>query len=56
MSFFRPLLAFGVGTAFGVYLAQTYDLPPLQQLLDLAVAAGRQLEEAYRKPGGRDKT
>eukprot|EP00897_Mesotaenium_endlicherianum_P009244 jgi/Mesen1/8348/ME000463S07800 len=50
MGLFKSLFSFAVGTTFGVYVAQTYNLPPLQQLVDAGLAYGKKLEELYRKP------
>ena len=49
MGFMRNVFSFGMGTIFGVYLAQTYTLPPLKMLYDQGLEMGKALEKAYKK-------
>ncbi|CAI7832234.1 unnamed protein product [Closterium sp. NIES-54] len=49
MGMFKSFLSFCAGTTFGIYVAQTYNLPPLRVVVDRAIAVGKQLEDAYRK-------
>ncbi|KAK9748639.1 hypothetical protein RND81_02G071200 [Saponaria officinalis] len=39
-----------VGTVFGVYLAQNYDVPNIKKLGDTGLAMLKHIEETYRKP------
>ena len=43
------VFSFGMGTIFGVYLAQTYTLPPLKMLYEQGLEMGKALEKAYKK-------
>lgn len=43
-----------VGTAFGVYLAQNYNVPDARKLYNTGVLIAKHLEENYRKPKKRD--
>ncbi|KAL9304582.1 hypothetical protein ACSQ67_021845 [Phaseolus vulgaris] len=46
---FRGSFFFIAGTAFGVYLAQNYQIPNLKKLADTALLQAKQVEEKYRK-------
>lgn len=43
-----------VGTAFGVYLAQNYNVPNVQKLCNTGLVIAKHIEENYRKPKNRD--
>jgi len=49
MGIIRGSFFFIAGTAFGVYLAQNYQIPNLKKLADTALLQAKQVEEKYRK-------
>ncbi|MED6143556.1 hypothetical protein PIB30_007505 [Stylosanthes scabra] len=49
--FHPPLFAFW--TAFGVYVAQNYQVPNIKKLADTALIMVNIIEEKYRKPNRR---
>ncbi|KMT07444.1 hypothetical protein BVRB_6g150640 [Beta vulgaris subsp. vulgaris] len=46
----RASFSFMVGTVFGVYVTQNYDVPNMRKLADAGTAMFKHLEETYRKP------
>ncbi|XP_021738148.1 uncharacterized protein LOC110732771 [Chenopodium quinoa] len=46
----RSSLSFIVGTVFGVYVAQNYNVPNMRKLADTGMAMFNHLEQTYRKP------
>ncbi|XP_018634167.1 PREDICTED: uncharacterized protein LOC109216820 [Nicotiana attenuata] len=50
MGFFKSTFSFVVGTGFGVYLAQNYNVPNIQKLVNTGLVIAKHLEENYRKP------
>lgn len=54
MGFIKSTFSFMVGTGFGVYLAQNYNVPNVQKLFNTALLIGKHIEENYRKPKKRD--
>lgn len=49
MGLLGPLFGFTLGTAFGIYLEQTYGLPNIREWADRAREFGREMEAKYRK-------
>ena len=45
-------LSFNAGAVFGVYLVQTYSIPPLQSAVDFSMETFKELEHQYRKTTG----
>lgn len=43
-----------MGTAFGVYVAQNYNVPNVQKLFNTGLLIAKHIEENYRKPKKRD--
>lgn len=39
-----------MGTVFGVYVAQNYDVPNIQKLSTTGLLIAKHIEENYRKP------
>ncbi|XP_018480682.1 uncharacterized protein LOC108851721 [Raphanus sativus] len=39
-----------LGTAFGVYLAQNYNVPNIRKLTNTSLVVAKHIEENYRKP------
>lgn len=39
-----------VGTVFGIYLAQNYNVPNVQKLCNTSLLIAKHIEENYRKP------
>ncbi|KAI5655690.1 hypothetical protein M9H77_32877 [Catharanthus roseus] len=54
MGIIKSTFSFMVGTAFGVYLAQNYNVPNVQKLINTGLLIGKHIEENYRKPKNRD--
>lgn len=50
MGIVRSAFSFWLGTGFGIYLAQNYDVPNLKKLASTGLLIARHLEETYRKP------
>lgn len=53
MGIIRSSLSFTLGTMFGVYIAQNYNVPNIQALIGTGYVIAKHMEEQYRKPGGR---
>ena len=49
-------LSFNAGAVFGVYLVQTYSIPPPQSAVDFSVETYKKLEHQYRKKTGSSET
>lgn len=43
-----------VGTFFGVYIAQNYNVPNINKLYKSGLVIAKQMEQNYRKPKKRD--
>ncbi|XP_059276006.1 uncharacterized protein LOC132030401 [Lycium ferocissimum] len=54
MGIFKSTFSFVFGTGFGVYLAQNYNVPNIQKLVDTGLVIAKHFEENYRKPKKRD--
>lgn len=39
-----------MGTGLGIYLAQNYNVPNIQKLVNTGVVIAKHFEENYRKP------
>ncbi|XP_074264930.1 uncharacterized protein LOC141587361 [Silene latifolia] len=50
MGIIRSGFSFIVGTVFGVYVAQNYDVPNIRKLGDTGMAKLKHYEQTYRKP------
>jgi hypothetical protein len=46
----RTLVVFSLGLITGVYLAQNYYIPPIDQVLASVIDTFREVEQAFRKP------
>lgn len=49
MGLFSNIFFLGCGTAFGVYLAQNYDIPDIKTSTDFLVAKAKDLEKTFRR-------
>ncbi|KAL0296247.1 UNVERIFIED_CONTAM: hypothetical protein Sradi_6676800 [Sesamum radiatum] len=54
MGIVKSSFSFMVGTAFGVYVAQNYNVPNIRKLFNTGVLIATHIEENYRKPKKRD--
>ncbi|CAI0413301.1 unnamed protein product [Linum tenue] len=43
-----------LGTFFGIYIAQNYNVPNIHKMANAGVAIAKSIEESYRKPKKRD--
>ncbi|XP_057845648.1 uncharacterized protein LOC131055052 [Cryptomeria japonica] len=50
MGIIRSSFAFIVGTVAGVYVAQNYNVPNIQKVINTGLLMAKQIEENYRKP------
>ncbi|KAK1311834.1 hypothetical protein QJS10_CPA07g01043 [Acorus calamus] len=55
MGIFRSSFPFLVGTGFGIYIAQNYDVPNIKRLANTYVFMAKHIEETYRKPKNKDE-
>lgn len=49
MGILGPLFGFSLGTAFGIYLEQTYGLPSIREWAERGRHFAHELEAKYRK-------
>ncbi|KAI3453512.1 hypothetical protein Pfo_010175 [Paulownia fortunei] len=54
MGIIKSSFSFRVGTAFGVYLAQNYNVPNIRKLFNTGLLIATHIEQNYRKPKKRD--
>ena len=50
MGFIRTTFTFMVGTLWGVYMCQNYNIPDIRRFADSDLVRTKQIEEAYPKP------
>ncbi|CAI0500002.1 unnamed protein product [Linum tenue] len=43
-----------LGTFFGIYIAQNYNVPNIQKMANTGMAIAKSIEESNRKPKKRD--
>ncbi|XP_052210216.1 uncharacterized protein LOC127813330 [Diospyros lotus] len=55
MGLIRSSFSFMVGTVFGVYVAQNYNVPNIQKIVNTGLVIAKHYEENYRKPKKRDE-
>nr|ABK20880.1 unknown [Picea sitchensis] len=56
MPIIRSSFQFIAGTAFGIYLAQNYNVPNIQKLINTGLLMAKHYEENYRKPKKSNKS
>ncbi|KAJ7952489.1 Transmembrane protein [Quillaja saponaria] len=54
MGLIRSSFSFLTGTMFGVYVAQSYNVPNIKKLADTGLLIAKHMEQTYRKPKKRD--
>ena len=50
MGVIKSSFSFMVGAAFGVYVAQNYNVPNINKLAGTALVIAKHMEQTYRKP------
>ncbi|KAJ7548677.1 hypothetical protein O6H91_07G021900 [Diphasiastrum complanatum] len=55
MGLIRSSFSFSMGALVGVYIAQNYNVPNIQGLINTGLAMAKQMEHAYRKPSNKKK-
>ncbi|KAG5626940.1 hypothetical protein H5410_012158 [Solanum commersonii] len=55
MGLMGTTVTFMAGTAFGVYLCHTYDVPTFNQFKEAAIVKAKNLEETYNPYGKSNK-
>ncbi|KAL2338223.1 hypothetical protein Fmac_012669 [Flemingia macrophylla] len=55
MGIIGSCFSFIAGTAFGLYLAQNYQIPNLRKVADTVLLEAKQIEEKYRKSKKKDR-
>ncbi|XP_071708403.1 uncharacterized protein [Rutidosis leptorrhynchoides] len=53
MGIIRTTFSFMLGTAFGVYVAQNYNVPNINKIYKTGLVMAKHYEENYRKPKSR---
>ncbi|KAI3869826.1 hypothetical protein MKW98_031007 [Papaver atlanticum] len=49
MAILRRGFRFFVGTTFGIYVAQNYNVPNIKKVVDTGLAIAKRVEENHRK-------
>ncbi|KAF8093901.1 hypothetical protein N665_0375s0018 [Sinapis alba] len=50
MGIIKSCFVFMMGTAYGVYVAQNYNVPDIKKLTNTGLVIAKHIEENYRKP------
>ncbi|CAL9225681.1 unnamed protein product [Arabidopsis halleri] len=50
----KTCFLFTMGTAYGVYVAQNYNVPNIKKLTNTGLVIAKHIKENYRKPNNRD--
>lgn len=50
----KTCFLFTMGTAYGVYVAQNYNVPNIKKLTNTGLVIAKHIEENYRKPNNKD--
>ncbi|KAL0727745.1 hypothetical protein Bca4012_023838 [Brassica carinata] len=50
MGIMKSCFVFTMGTAYGVYVAQNYNVPDIKKLTNTVLVIFEHIEENYRKP------
>uniref|UniRef100_A0A2P2P6V5 Uncharacterized protein MANES_02G038600 n=1 Tax=Rhizophora mucronata TaxID=61149 RepID=A0A2P2P6V5_RHIMU len=54
MGIIRSGFSLMIGTVFGIYVAQNYNVPNIKKLATTGLLIAKNMEETYRKPKKRD--
>ncbi|KAK1286945.1 hypothetical protein QJS10_CPA03g01385 [Acorus calamus] len=55
MRIFRSSFCLLMGTGFGIYVAQNYNVPNIKKLFNTYMIVAKHIEENYRKPKNKDE-
>ncbi|KAG7542629.1 Short transmembrane mitochondrial protein 1 [Arabidopsis thaliana x Arabidopsis arenosa] len=53
MDISEDVLLFTMGTAYGVYVAQNYNVPNIKKLTNTGLVIAKHIEENYGKPNNK---